>query len=81
MKRIVAILPIITLSTYEVIDGQARFAKAIPMGKPCMTCHGPNVAPEIKSTLAKLYPDDKAIGFEPGQLRGIFSVIAPAKKK
>jgi len=69
-----------TLVAYEVVDGQARFAKAIPTGKPCLICHGPDIAPEVADTLAKLYPGDKATGFEAGQLRGIFSVTASGPK-
>lgn len=55
-----------------------RYMKAIPMGAvPCLTCHG---APEpaLKAEIMRLYPQDQAIGFRPGELRGAFTVSAPA---
>jgi Protein of unknown function (DUF3365) len=55
-----------------------RYMKAIPMGAvPCLTCHG---APEpaLKAEIMRLYPSDQATGFVPGDLRGAFSVAAPA---
>ncbi len=55
-----------------------RYMKAIPMGAvPCLTCHG---APEpaLKAEIMRLYPSDQATGFAPGDLRGAFSVAAPA---
>jgi Protein of unknown function (DUF3365) len=53
-----------------------RYMKAIPMGAvPCLTCHG---APEpaLKAEIMRLYPQDQATGFAPGDLRGAFSVSA-----
>jgi hypothetical protein len=55
-----------------------RYMKAIPMGAvPCLTCHG---APEpaLKAEITRLYPQDRATGFKPGELRGAFTVSAPA---
>jgi hypothetical protein len=54
-----------------------RYMKAIPMGAvPCLTCHG---APEpaLKAEIMRLYPQDQATGFKPGELRGAFTVSAP----
>jgi hypothetical protein len=36
----------------------------------CLTCHGETVAPEIKTKLAEIYPQDKATGFKLGEFRG-----------
>jgi hypothetical protein len=58
--------------------GTFRYMKAIPMrAQPCLLCHG---APEpaLKAAIDRLYPQDQAIGFRPGELRGAFSVSAPA---
>jgi len=58
--------------------GVFRYMKAIPMAaQPCLTCHG---APEpgLKAEIARLYPQDQATGFKPGDLRGAYSVTAPA---
>lgn len=56
-----------------------RYMKAIPMGtKPCLTCHG-SPEPGLKAAIKRLYPDDQAVGFKPGDLRGAFTVSAPAQ--
>ncbi len=54
-----------------------RYMKAIPTAAPCLACHG---APEpaLKAEIMRLYPQDQATGFAPGDLRGAFSVSAPA---
>ena len=46
----------------------------------CLTCHGPDdkIASEIRTELARLYPNDKATGFQEGDLRGWFWVEVPA---
>jgi excinuclease UvrABC ATPase subunit len=36
----------------------------------CLTCHGESIAPEIKTKLAEIYPQDKATGFKLGEFRG-----------
>ncbi len=44
----------------------------------CLTCHGPDdkIASEIRNELTRLYPNDKATGFQEGDLRGWFWVPA-----
>lgn len=38
----------------------------------CTNCHGRDaeLAPEVKAVLADAYPNDRAVGFAPGDLRG-----------
>jgi len=51
-----------------------RYMKAIPTAKkPCLLCHGSNLKPAITATLDKLYPQDQAKGFKPGDIRGAFT--------
>lgn len=51
------------------------YMRAIPMQEqPCATCHGTDIAPEVQEAIAQSYPDDRATGFEPGELRGAFLV-------
>lgn len=60
-----------------MVDGQKtfRFMKAIPTGEVCLACHGgDNVKPELEARLKELYPDDKARGFNKGDLRGAFTL-------
>lgn len=51
-----------------------RFMKAIPVGEPCLACHGGEVKPDVKAALTKLYPNDAATGFKTGDLRGAFTL-------
>ena len=53
-----------------------RYAKAIPVGEPCLECHGPHagLSDAVKMQLANEYPFDKAVGFKKGQIRGAVSV-------
>jgi len=56
-----------------------RFMKAIPMGKPCLVCHGDNISAEVSLKLKEAYPNDKATGFKMGDVRGAFSISQPIK--
>jgi hypothetical protein len=66
---------------YEVVeqDGSKvfRYMKAIPMGEPCMGCHGTNIDPAVDAKLKQWYPQDEARGFKPGDLRGAFTITQP----
>jgi hypothetical protein len=57
---------------------ERRYMRAIPTDALCLTCHGTELAPDVKAAIAKAYPDDQATGFATGELRGAFSVIWPA---
>jgi hypothetical protein len=56
------------------------YMRAIPMEALCTTCHGATLAPDVAAAIARAYPDDQATGFAPGELRGAFSVVWPAKR-
>lgn len=57
-----------------------RYMKAIPTAaEPCLTCHGSNLEPALKAEIQRLYPDDQATGFDPGELRGAFTVTQKRK--
>lgn len=59
-------------------DARAHYLRAIPMKeKPCAACHGTNIAPDVRGKLAELYPQDKATGFKPGDLRGAIAISWP----
>lgn len=65
-----------------VVDQQGRrtyrFMKAIPTAeKPCLACHGSNLAPQVRARLDALYPDDRATGYEAGEIRGAFTLARP----
>lgn len=69
-----------TLDTHAIVntpDGKMfRYAKALVMQPVCMGCHGPeeNLSPDVKAKLAAEYPNDKAIGYSPGMIRGVLSI-------
>ena len=72
-----------TLDTYEVVDdGKARtfrYAKALVTQAVCLECHGvPEAMKEgVKSKLATEYPNDKAVGYAAGMVRGIITMRKP----
>ncbi|HQS71187.1 MAG: hypothetical protein B7Y36_16405 [Novosphingobium sp. 28-62-57] len=58
---------------------RVHYLRAIPMKEqPCAACHGTNVAPQVQARIAELYPDDRATGFRPGELRGAIAISWPA---
>ncbi len=66
------------MEAYRVEGTQLRYVKAIPMGAGgCVMCHGGKVAPALYQKILALYPQDKAVGFAPGDLRGAFTVTLP----
>lgn len=79
-KRLAKGEKIETLEVSEIISEPAgkmfRYAKAIPMGQPCMACHGPvsGLSDAVKAQLATEYPFDRAVDFQLGQIRGAVSV-------
>jgi len=55
---------------------ELRYAKPILMQPQCTACHGSleQISPELTTKLDALYPNDLAVGFKPGELRGAVSV-------
>lgn len=66
--------PVAELRHGEIVDGRYRYMQAIATGEPCLACHGKAIKPELARVIDSRYPDDAARGFEPGQLRGAFSL-------
>ena len=62
-----------------------HFAKPIVLQPMCVSCHGSpdQISPEVKAKLNELYPNDKAVGYQPGQLRGavVLSRSTPYKAR
>ncbi len=63
-----------TIAHAEVVDNQFRFMKAQPVEAICLNCHGQAVLPEVQKTIKRFYPDDVALGYSLGQIRGAFSL-------
>jgi hypothetical protein len=72
-----------TLETYTVVDdGKTktfRYAKALVTQAICLECHGmPEAMKEgVKAKLAAEYPNDKAVGYAAGMVRGIITIRKP----
>ncbi|MCP4389502.1 MAG: DUF3365 domain-containing protein [Gammaproteobacteria bacterium] len=58
----------------EIVDGSFRFMKAQGVEAVCMNCHAAEVKPEVEAALKEKYPQDRARGYELGQIRGAFSL-------
>ena len=62
----------VQVSKTGAYDLELRYAKPIVMQPMCTACHGTpeQISPEVKEHLSKLYPNDKAVNYKPGELRG-----------
>jgi len=72
-------VPVAALERLDTADdGSARYLKAIPAQAMCLMCHGEQLAPEVAAALQEHYPDDVAVGYQAGEIRGAFSIDWPA---
>ncbi|QGU32476.1 Tll0287-like domain-containing protein [Thermochromatium tepidum] len=74
--------PAETLSQAEVVEDDQgrrtfRFMKAIPTQEVCLACHGKTIAAPVAQALDEHYPNDRARGFEVGDIRGAFTLSKP----
>lgn len=53
-----------------------RYIMAIPTQTLCLACHGKpeEMSAAVKARLSELYPDDKAVGYSRGEIRGALSI-------
>jgi hypothetical protein len=53
-----------------------RYMKAIPTQAMCLQCHGQSsdISDGVRALLLKEYPQDKAVGYSEGQIRGAISI-------
>ncbi|MFN0252761.1 MAG: DUF3365 domain-containing protein [Kofleriaceae bacterium] len=59
-------------------DGRVAYAEPLVIQELCVTCHGTELANEVRTALAARYPSDEATGYAVGDLRGIVWVeLAP----
>jgi len=63
------------------IDGKRYFVyyKPITVAPFCLNCHGDpkSMDPKVLKVIKEKYPQDKALGYKPGELRGVFKVLIP----
>jgi hypothetical protein len=55
-------------------EGRQGYLEVIGTQGMCLNCHGPatSFAPGLRDRIAELYPQDKAVGFAEGDVRGWF---------
>lgn len=68
-------------ATVPLGEGRAGYVEPIVLGPLCETCHGDAIAPELAARIASRYPEDRAVGFRTGDLRGVFWVEMPAEAR
>ena len=59
-------------------DGRQAYVEPIYIKPLCLLCHGQSPPATVARAIARRYPDDRAVGFQPGQFRGVFWVVFPA---
>ncbi|HRN54626.1 MAG TPA: DUF3365 domain-containing protein, partial [Gemmatimonadaceae bacterium] len=63
------------------LDGgwELRYLRPVVLQEFCTTCHGAveNIPAAVRSVIAERYPDDSAVGYAAGELRGAISVRIP----
>ncbi|HMM12007.1 MAG TPA: DUF3365 domain-containing protein [Bacteroidales bacterium] len=62
-----------------IVNEKGHFVYMAPIltGAACLQCHGApeiHIRPQTMDLLRSLYPDDRAIGFSEGELRGMWKV-------
>jgi hypothetical protein len=60
-------------------EGRTGYVEPIVTQPLCLACHGSSLAPDVAERIAELYPDDRAVGFAAGELRGVFWAELPAQ--
>ncbi len=72
-----------TLEKAEIVTASNgkfyRYIKALPTQPLCLDCHGApeGLSPAVRERLAALYPADRAVGYEVGQIRGGITIRKP----
>jgi hypothetical protein len=68
-------------SEVRVVDGRRvlQYARPIVLLDRCVTCHGDRaqIPASLRAVIAERYPMDSAVGFRPGDLRGMITVRVP----
>ena len=53
---------------------KVQFYYPIETNSMCLQCHGTQIKPEVSRQILKLYPKDLAVGYNEGDVRGIWSI-------
>lgn len=61
-----------TATTVSLAEDREGYVEPIVVAPLCLKCHGSELEPDVAARLAELYPEDRAVGYEAGDLRGVF---------
>jgi hypothetical protein len=61
-------------------NNRLGYVEPILLQPLCLTCHGEVLDPDVASRIKEMYPEDRAIDFKVGDLRGVFWIEFPADK-
>lgn len=64
----------IDINVSETTKSRYRYMQAQGVEGVCLICHGETPSAEVANTLQEYYPDDTAIGYSMGQVRGAISL-------
>ncbi len=64
---------------HEPAGDYFRYMKSIAMSPPCLLCHGPadQLSEGVRAQLRQEYPNDRAVEYRLGQIRGAVSIKKP----
>lgn len=62
------------LNQSAIVDGEFRYMQAQLTMPLCLTCHGTDLAADVRAALRQYYPDDLATGYAAGDVRGAVSL-------
>lgn len=58
----------------ELVGNRFRYLRAQAVEPVCLICHGRELSPEVAQAIDSYYPDDAAIGYDTGHVRGAISL-------
>ncbi len=61
-------------------NNRQGYIEPIVVAPLCLACHGETLEPDVAAHINEAYPEDKATGFDVGDLRGVYWVEYPAEK-
>jgi Protein of unknown function (DUF3365) len=64
----------------QLPDGRSGYVEPIVLQQLCTKCHGDAISSEVTDQINTLYPNDEAVGFLVGDLRGVFWAEYPTEK-
>lgn len=72
--------PVMKELTAEDGTKEVRYYRPVPVMSACLTCHGSGdeISPNVRAAIGRDYPQDEAVDFQEGDLRGAIVVTFQA---